>query len=314
MAPYREASRALSVVPARPGPTVVPAWDVPERALEVDSYTPYDSYEPSDPYMDAMENAVLIDEGYWDNDPAEYEYDVADVAGEIAGRAHARLAGGPIGDDEDVESIIDDVGLRLIAEIRVYAHQDGWSPQTFQAEAAKVIQATNAVEDAVSSSGALDGIGAGAALMALPALASLAQPLLQARAKALERRNDRDDRSNERRLKRQARRAEDLEARIHELERLGPRAGVLDIDAEDWGPSAKTDNVLVRARNGKRAALASLGRGYYLVREVSPDEPQADVQSEMARVAALATPALVAIQAVSGDHLGCERCRGGCHG
>ena len=125
-----------TVIHARPRPTVVRDWDVPERALEWD-----DGYEMDDPWLDAMENAVLVDEGYWDNDPVEYDYDVADVAGEIAGRAYARISGGAIGADDDVESILDDVGLRLLAEVRLFAHEDGWSPQTFQAEAAKIIAA-----------------------------------------------------------------------------------------------------------------------------------------------------------------------------
>ncbi len=314
MAPYREPSRALSVVPARPGPTVVPAWDVPERALEVDSYSPYDSYDAYDPYVDAMENAVLVDEGYWDNDPIEYDYDVADVAGEIAGMAYARLSGGHIGSDDDAESVIDDVGLRLLAEIKLYAVQDGWTPRELEHEAAKVIDATNAVEQAVEVSGGMDGIGAAGALMAIPALASLAAPFLKAKVKANERRSARGGRRGDRRRKRQERRAQDLEERIDELERLGPGSGVLDVSTEDWGPSAKSDNVLVRARHGKRAALASLGSGYYLVREVGPDEPQAAVQTEMSRVAALATPALSAIQAVSGELYPRCRCQGGRHG
>ncbi len=317
MAPYRETSRGPSMVQARPGPTVVPAWDVPERALEADSYDPYDPYdpyEPTDPYVDAMENAVLIDEGYWDNDPVEYDYDVADVAGEIAGLAYSALSGGHIGADADVESLIDDVGLRLLAEIKLYAVADGWTPRELEHEAAKVIDATNAVEQAVEVSGGLDGIGAAAALMAIPALATLAKPFLEAKVKANERRASRGGRRGDRRRKRQERRANDLEERIHELERLGPGSGVLDIDTEGWGPSAKSDNVLVRARHGKRAALASLGSGYYLVREVGPDEPQAAVQTEMSRVAALATPALSAIQAVSGDLYPRCRCQGGNHG
>ena len=297
-----------SVVQARPGPTVVPAWDVPERALELDSYEVYD------PYTDAMENAVLVDEGYWDNDPVEYEYDVADVAGEIAGAAYTALSGGHFGADGDVEALIDDVGLRLLAEIKLYAVEDGWTQRELQHEAAKVIDATNAVEQAVEVSGGLDGIGAAGALMAIPALASLATPFLAMKAKANERRTSRGGRRNDRRHKRQAKRAEELEERIEELERLGPGSGVLDVDTEGWGPSAKSDNVLVRARHGKRAALASLGSGYYLVREVGPDEPQAAVQTEMSRVAALATPALSAIQAVSGDVAPRCRCQGGCHG
>ena len=318
-------SRGPSVVQARPGPTVVPAWDVPERALEADSYGPYDPYYDAydqyddrfyntvDPYYDAMDNAVLIDEGYWDNDPLEYDYDVADVAGEIAGLAHASLSGGHIGADDDVESLIDDVGLRLLAEIKLYANKDGWTRRELDHEAAKVIDATNAVEQAVAGSGGMDGVGAAAALMAIPALAALATPLLQAKVKANQRRSTRGGRRNDRRQKRQDRQANDLEERIHELERLGPGSGVLDVTAEGWGPSAKTDNVLVRARHGKRAALASLGHGYYLVREVGPDEPQGAVQTEMSRVAALATPALSAIQAVSGDAYPRCRCQGDHH-
>ncbi len=112
----------------------------------------------------------------------------------------------------------------------------------------------------------------------------------------------------------QERRAAELEERIEELERLGPGSGVLDVHAEDWGPSAKSDNVLVRARHGKRAALASLGNGYYLVREVGPEEPQAAVQTEMSRAATLAAPALSAIQAVSGDAYPRCKCQGGSHG
>ena len=89
---------------------------------------------------------------------------------------------------------------------------------------------------------------------------------------------------------------------------------MLDVKSEDWGPTAKTDNVLVRARHGKRAALASLGNGYYLVREVGPEEPQAAVQTEMSRAATLAAPALSAIQAVSGDSYTRCKCQGGWHG
>ena len=303
--------RGPSIVRARPGPSVVPAWDVPERALEVDAY---DTYEPYDPYYDAMENAVLVDEGYWDNDPVEYDYDVADVAGEIAGMAYEALSGGHFGADDDVESVIDNTGLRLLAEIKLYAVEDGWTPEELAVESAKVIDATNAVEQAVEVSGGLDGIGAAGALMAIPALASLATPFLEMKAKANERRAARGGRRNDRRRKRQERRAAELEERIEELERLGPGSGVLDVNAEDWGPSAKTDNVLVRARHGKRAALASLGNGYYLVREVGPDEPQAAVQTEISRAATLAAPALSAIQAVSGDAYTRCKCQGGWHG
>ncbi len=165
-----------------------------------------------DPYDD---NAILVDidnvdyasfageSEVWD----EFAGDVVDIAGEIAGEIAGAGVSGLIGEDEDaggglinLEELVEKIGRRRIRELKVVATIDAWPQEAFERDAAAIVEAVNAVEDAleeaIEETDAVSGVHVGAAGLlasaaALPVLSSVIPKLVGARGDQEERRDRR---------------------------------------------------------------------------------------------------------------------------
>ncbi len=115
------------------------------------------------------------------------------------------------------------------------------------------------------------------------------------------------ERGRERREQARIQRGYQTQQAVQHRQVYGPEQGVLN-DSGQWGPSVSTGDVIIRAAQGKRAALADLGNGFYLVRPVASHEPAADVQAKMGTAASLASKALSVASVISGCACGCGRC------
>lgn len=314
---------------------------------QVDPY--YDDYYVDDPLydpysasgVDVYDDYVLVDVDGVDRVPredqelwSEWQQDVVDVATELAGELAAVSVSGPIG--ADPVAVLHDLGQKKLVQLKLFAEVDGWNPVAYQRDAEVVVEAVNelaeamedatlAAEDAAAAAGGVAGVHVGAAGMALasiPVLASIAPKLIEAKQnredRQVKRRRRRRRRQAERQAEREASQAEriaELEAQRAELEALGAKAGVYDMDDGEWGARATAGGVSVRAKVGKRAALAELGNGYYLVKEVAEGVSEVALVSQMQAAAAAASSALSATPAAIQGPInvgGCGGAPGGC--
>lgn len=253
---------------------------------------------PSDPFdvVTLDDGTVLVDPDGTDLLQGEYAENVYELANELAGEIAAEAGPSFAGyfDADRWEASVDEKAKYLYNAFITAAYQDGWDPYELDTELAIVEAASNLLSGtgrALVSGQPRFEVGALGVLTAIPAMAALAAPVLAARAKA----NERQDARRERRQGR-------IEEKREQLAEYGPRAGILQEDGE-WGPRAEAGNVSVRARFGHRAGLVDLGRGYYMVRDISPDEPVERVQGQLQ---AAANAAMAAIdQALASPIAGC---------
>jgi hypothetical protein len=339
MAPPRVPGRVLDQPLLRPGPRVMP----PPRAMppllpppvrhqaaappweaELDpSYSPAPAMPAWGPqyvdYVDPYETQVYEDANggqtfvapdgtvYYDADGDSFELEadewageVFDLAGELAGELQRQptVAGAVIGADE-FEDVVEALGRAYLASLRAVAEADGWEPQELAEDEKIIMDATNLVSGTIGL--AIEGeVGAaGAALAAIPALAALSAPILNARRNAQDRQDGRRDRRQDR-----------IEERLKELKQYGPRAGIL-ADGE-WGPSTDTENIRIRAKVGRRAAVVNVGHGFYLLHDVDERTPVDEIQAKMS-TAANATIAALGVVVPPAPLAGLiGGCSGGC--
>ena len=316
---------------AQPARAPLPPPRVPRGYYEqqVDPY--YDDYFTDDPLfdpysadgVDVYDDYVLVDVDGIDRVPredrelwSEWQEDVVDVATELAGELAAVSVAGPIG--ADPVAVLHDLGQRKLVQLKLFAEVDGWNPVAYQRDAEVVVEAVNELTEAMDEAAAaaadtdtaLAGAHVGAAgalaLASIPMLASFAPKLIEAKQAREDRQVKRRRRRKNRRAERQAEREEAQQARIAQLEAekaqleaMGAGAGVYDMDDGEWGARATAGGVSVRAKLGKRAALAELGNGFYLVREVADGVSEVALIGQMqaavsaAQAAILATPAAI---------------------
>ena len=290
-------------------------WDDQYEWMQLDPLYAADAWNPDgvDPYDDAIlidiDNVDMIpigDVGLLD----EYDDDLLDVASELAGELSALAGSGVVGDSNteitDLEGLIDQLGQQKLKSLKIIAELDGWNPAAYQRDAQVIVDAVNEVEAALEelAEGGVAGVGgvhigaAGltAALSAIPLLSSLVP-------KIIEKRQDADARQDSRRQRRRRNRAEredDRDRRLAELEATADahRSGTLNLDdpdGADWGLSARSGDVIVRAKLGKRAAIAQAGTSpFYVVYEAPEGMSTEAIKSRMQEALAAFAPPQVA--------------------
>ena len=299
-------------------------WDDELEWMQTDPLFAPDAWDPTgvDPYDDAIlidvddhDIVPIGDEELWD----EFDEDVFDVAGEIAGDLSALATSGAVGDANteirDLEGLIEQLGNTKIKSLKLIAEMDGWNPAALERDAQVIADAVEAVQDAMdeaAAEGAIAGVefGAGgltAALASIPLLASAVPRLLDAREDADARQDGRRGRRRRRRDQREA----DRDRELAELQAVADkhRSGTLDLsdaDGAGWGMSARAGDVIVRAKLGKRAAIANAGNGFYIVREVPEGLSTDTIKAQMAAALDSFDPTVV-----SGE-IGCANCNGQC--
>ena len=291
-------------------------YDQTYAPLQFDPLHAYDAWNPNmvDPYDDAI--IVDVDSvdflppddfGLWE----EYRNDVSELAGELAADLAGVAVSGEIGADtevRDLEGLIEQLGQAKLRGLKVIAEYDLWNPTAYERDARVVVDAVNELQDALAEAAEspVSGVEVGAAgltaaLAAIPGVAALLPKLVDARQKA-------DARQDGRRRNRRNRRAERERNHDRELAELEAvvdkhRAGTLNLDEGDggeWGGKARAGDIIVRAKLGKRAALASMGNGLYLVREVPEGVSTAAIQSEMTELVANFQAANSSVSGVAG--------------
>jgi len=289
-----------------------PEWDPYYMDPENFEYDPYDDAIIID--VDGVDFLPRDDQELWD----EYQQDVVDLAGEIAGQIAGWSVANPLGDAADPKAMAEQAGKVLLGELWLVAKKEGWNPFAYERDARAVVDAVNEVQEALDDAAAVtqeaanqvqglvgDAVGSGlaAAALAIPALAAAVPAIVNAKQERQDRRLKRKKRRGSRREERQAEiqaRRDALAERSAELDEQGPQAGIYDFEDGEWGPAAEAGGVKVRAKWGKRAAIAELGHGYHLVREfgegVATEVVRAQMQAAIlsANQAIQSTPAAIA--------------------
>ena len=290
-------------------------YDQTYAPLQFDPLHAYDAWNPNmvDPYddaiivdVDSVDFLPTDDFGLWE----EYRNDVSELAGELAADLAGVAVSGEIGADtevRDLEGLIEQLGQAKLRGLKVIAEFDLWNPTAYERDARVVVDAVNELQEALAEAAEspVSGVEVGAAgltaaLAAIPGVAALLPRIVDSRQKA-------DERQDGRRRNRRNRRAERERSRDRELAELEAvvdkhRAGTLNLDEDggEWGGKARAGDIIVRAKLGKRAALASLGNGLYLVREVSEGVSTAAIQAEMTELVANFQAANPSVSGIAG--------------
>lgn len=291
-------------------------YDQTYAPLQFDPLHAFDAWNPHmvDPYddaiiidVDSVDFLPIDDFGLWQ----EYRSDVAELAGELAADLADVAVSGEIGADtevRDLEGLIEQLGQAKLRGLKLIAEYDLWNPTAYERDARVVVDAVNELQEALAEAAEspVSGVEVGAAgltaaLAAIPGVAALLPRIVDSRQKA-------DQRQDGRRRNRRNRRADRERNRDRELAELEAvvdkhRAGTLNLDEGDggeWGGKARAGDIIVRAKLGKRAALASMGNGLYLVREVPEGVSTAAIQAEMTELVANFQAANPTVSGVAG--------------
>ncbi|MBL8614241.1 MAG: hypothetical protein JNM72_01410, partial [Deltaproteobacteria bacterium] len=194
-----------------------------------------------------------------------------------------------------IEGAVQGIGQAKLNQLADIAAADGWSRAEYETVAGAIVDTVGSVAAIATASAAL-----------LPNLVDKVRERRREGKGLLAAIDDLRDDGKGRRADRAEKRADRAEARAE-------NKGVLNIEDGTWGPAASTENVSVRARLGKRAAIAELPGGFALVRAMEGGESAEAVAAQMRRVLEAARPAAEGA-AIAGPLFGCACGCGRCGG
>jgi hypothetical protein len=194
-----------------------------------------------------------------------------------------------------LDGAIQGIGQAKLQQLAEVAAADGWSRAEYTELAGAIVDTVGSLAAAAAASAAL-----------LPNLVDKVRERRREGRGLLAAIDDLRDNGKDRRAGRAEKRADRAEERAQDK-------GVLDVEDGTWGPSASTGNVLIRARLGKRAAVAELPGGFALVRTMDAHESPAAVTAQLQRVVEAARPAAESA-AIAGPLFGCACGCGRCGG
>jgi hypothetical protein len=190
------------------------------------------------------------------------------------------------------------IGQAKLNQLAQIARADGWSRAEYEEVAGAIVDVVGFVGTAALAT---------AATAMLPNLVDKVRERRREGKGLLAALDEMRDGGRDRRHDRAEKKADRAEARAQDR-------GVFDVEDGTWGPSATSGNVLIRARLGKRAAIAELPGGFALVRTMDPSESPEAVAAQIQRVVEAALPAATvagfAGPLVIGCGCGCGRCGG----
>jgi hypothetical protein len=292
--------QVLQAPPSQPIP-VLPSYGPSEEQWEAfeDAYNAtYDAIDPNGD-DDAVDFNPYDTDELIDVDNGIGPADMDELYGEISGDlmnflARPRFSGVEFS-GALIEGAVQGIGQAKLNQLAEIAAADGWSRAEYEAVAGAIVDTVGSVAAIATASAAL-----------LPNLVDKVRERRREGKGLLAAIDDLRDDGKGRRADRAEKRADRAEERAQDK-------GVLDAEDGTWGPSASTGNVLIRARLGKRAAVAELPGGFALVRTMDANESPAAVTAQLQRVVEAARPAAESA-AIAGPLFGCACGCGRCGG